>query len=164
MMLRPCTRNLACFWASLGCSVLSQHLRKCHCKNEISAAFHHVLAHIAAPRASRCITRVVQLIICFRVARLYFSARVIIRANARRRGAATYAYIPHLAQLRHRSARAEPELPRRDALDAVTMKLPENQSNARALSALGRSSIGARSKTPLNRIARAQASSAATAT
>ena len=147
-MLRPCTRNLACFWASLGCSVLSQHLRKCHCKNEISAAFHHVLAHIAAPRASRCITRVVQLIICFRVARLYFSARVIIRANARRRGAATYAHIPHMAQLRHRSARAEHELPRRDALDAATMKLPENQSNARARSQLGRRAVGARSKIP----------------
>ena len=125
----------------------------------------HALAHLAAACAcARCITRVAQLIICFRVERLYFSALVVFVADARRRGAATYAYIPHLAQLRHRSARAEPELPRRDALDAVTMKLPENQSNARALSALGRSSIGARSKTPLNRIARAQASSAATAT
>ena len=119
----------------------------------------HALAHLAAACAcARCITRVAQLIICFRVSRPYFSARAIIRANARRRGAATYAYIPHLAQLRHRSARAEHELPRRDALDTATMKLPENQSNARARPALGRRSVSARSKTP--QPYRAQASTA----
>ena len=49
-------------------------------KTDLSAAIHHGLAHLAASRASRCITRVAQLIICFRVARLYFSARVLIRA------------------------------------------------------------------------------------
>ena len=81
--------------------------------------------------------------------------------DARRRGAATYAHIPHMAQLRRRSARAEHELPRRGALDAATMKLPENQSNARARSTLVRRSVGARSKTP--QPYRAQAS-AATAT
>ena len=125
----------------------------------------HALAHLAAACAcARCITRVAQLIICFRVHGCISAHASSFVADARRRGVTPYAHIPHVAQLRHRSARAEPELPRRDALDAVTMKLPENQSNARALSALGRSSIGARSKTPLNRIARAQASSAATAT
>ena len=99
----------------------------------------HALAHLAAACAcARCITRVAQLIICFRVERLYFSARVVIRGDARRRGAATFAHIPHMAQLRRRSARAEHELPRRNALDAATMKLPENQSNVLP--------VGARSK------------------
>ena len=46
-----------------------------------------------------------------------------------------------MAQLRRRSARAEHELPRRGALDAATMKLPENQSNARARSTLVRRSV-----------------------
>ena len=69
-------------------------------KIDLSAAIHHGLAHLAASRASRCITRVAQLIICFRVD----SARVVIRADARLRGAETYAHIPHLAQLRRRSA------------------------------------------------------------
>ena len=122
---------------------------------------HHALKNLAAACAcARCITRVAYLIICFRVARPYFSARVV-GGDARRRGAATCAHIPHMAQLRRRSARAEHELPRRDALDAATMKLPENQSNARARSTLVRRSVGARSKTP--QPYRAQAS-AATAT
>ena len=107
-------------------------------RKNTSALLHHGLAHLAAARAcATYATRVAQLILCFRVARLYFSARVVIRADARRRGAATYAHIPHVAQLRRRFGRAEQELPRRDALDAATMKLPENQSNARAWSALG---------------------------
>ena len=38
-------------------------------KTDLSAAIYHGLAHLAASRASRCITRVAQLIICFRVER-----------------------------------------------------------------------------------------------
>ena len=159
MMLRLHTRNLACFGLLVFFAAFVRPVKHCHCKNDlIRAAVHHAFVHRAPCACARCTTRVVQLIICFRVARLYFSARVVIRADARRRGAATCAYIPHLAQLRHRSARAEHELPRRDALDAATMKLPENQSNARARPALGRRSVSARSKTP--QPYRAQASTA----
>ena len=74
-------------------------------KTDLSAAIHHGLAHLAASRASRCITRVAQLIICFRVERLHSvhaSSFVLMRVVAR--GAETYAHIPHLAQLRRRSA------------------------------------------------------------
>ena len=72
------------------CHCTASRLRRCcpACRSRIGAA--------PSRACATCITRVAQLIICFRVARLYFSARVVIRPRASSRRPTLLAHIPRI--------------------------------------------------------------------